>query len=156
MLLAILQAVHGGKDFFFLNGWKEGDPDCKFPTLHPCCIEEKAWKCRWKVRPSRNKKPTPNCHAFGKMQPGYNGENLRSGSSSFYSSKKNSFNFHVFPVMSWATLSKIWNSVFFAKRLSDVFLMKLVGRINLVDTRVAMGKLRSLTLLIPQLDYTSY
>jgi hypothetical protein len=48
-------------------------------------------------------------HAFGEMQPGCIGENLQSGSSSFYPCKKKktiALNFHAFPVMSWATLSK--------------------------------------------------
>jgi hypothetical protein len=107
MFFTILQAVHGGKGYSFLNGWKEEDPDCKFPTLHPCCIEEKAWKCRWKIREvtafqERETKlgapVLPNCHVFGKMQPGCNnGENLQSGSSSFYPSKKKPL---TFPVMS--------------------------------------------------------
>jgi hypothetical protein len=42
-------------------------------------------------KPKKKKKSSGSAllfHAFGKMQPGCNGENLQSGSSSFYSSKK--------------------------------------------------------------------
>jgi hypothetical protein len=47
MFFTASQATHTGKWRFFLNGWKEEDPDCKFTSLNLGFMEKSAWKGRW-------------------------------------------------------------------------------------------------------------